>query len=57
MIDLKAKPFYLNDEDIRWVQETKDSMSEEEKIGQLLVPIGYSGDPGYLEGVMLRRHI
>ena len=39
MIDLKAKPFYLNDEDIRWVQETKDSMSEEEKIGQLLVPI------------------
>ena len=32
-------------------------MSIEEKIGQLFVPIGYSGDPGYLEGVMLRRHI
>lgn len=57
MIDLKAKPFYLNDEDIQWVKETKASMSIEEKIGQLFVPIGYSGDPGYLEGVMLRRHI
>ena len=57
MIDLKAKPFYLNDEDIQWVMETKASMSIEEKIGQLFVPIGYSGDPGYLEGVMLRRHI
>ena len=32
-------------------------MTLEEKIGQLFVPIGYSGDPGYLEGVMLSHHI
>ena len=57
MIDLKAKPFYLTDEDIAWVRETLDSMTLEEKVGQLFVPIGYSGDPGYLEGVMLRHHI
>lgn len=57
MINLTAKPFYLSDEDIRWVQETLDSMTLEEKIGQLFVPIGYSGDPGYLQGVMLRHHI
>ena len=57
MIDLKAKPFYLNDEDIAWVEQTKATMTLEEKIGQFFVPIGYSGDPGYLENVMLRHHI
>ena len=57
MINLKAKPFYLTDEDIAWVQDTLNSMTLEEKVGQLFVPIGYSGDPGYLEGVMLRHHI
>ena len=57
MVDLKAKPFCLEDGDIRWVEETISAMTLEEKIGQLFVPIGYSGDPGYLEGVMLRHHI
>lgn len=57
MIDLKGNPFHLKEEDIAWVEKTKTSMSLEEKIGQLFVPIGYSGDPGYLEGVMLRHHI
>ena len=57
MVDLKAKPFCLKDDDIRWVEETISTMTLEEKIGQLFVPIGYSGDPGYLEGVMLRHHI
>ena len=52
MINLKDKPFYLNDDDIRWVTETIGSMTLEEKVGQLFVAIGYSGDPGYLEGVM-----
>lgn len=57
MVDLKARPFCLKDDDIRWVEETISVMTLEEKIGQLFVPIGYSGDPGYLEGVMLRHHI
>ena len=57
MVDLKAKPFCLKDDDIQWVEETISAMTLEEKIGQLFVPIGYSGDPGYLEGVMLRHHI
>ncbi len=35
MIDLKARPFYLRNEDIRWVESTRDSMSTEEKCGQL----------------------
>ena len=35
MIDLKAKPFYLNDEQIQWVEDTIAGMTLEEKLGQL----------------------
>jgi beta-N-acetylhexosaminidase len=35
MINLRGNPFYLSDEDIKWIEETKSSLSLEEKIGQL----------------------
>lgn len=35
MVDLKARPFYLNEEDIDWVNQTLAGMSTEEKAGQL----------------------
>ena len=57
MIDLKAKPFYLDDEAIAWVNNTKESMTLEEKLGQLFVPVGYSGDPEVLDNTMLRLHV
>ena len=56
MFDYKAKPFYLNDEEIRWVDETWESMTLEEKIGQLFCPIGYSSHPDYLKYEMLSKH-
>ncbi|MBR3393555.1 MAG: glycoside hydrolase family 3 protein [Firmicutes bacterium] len=34
-VDLKAKPFYLSDEDIAWVESTLASLTEKEKIQQL----------------------
>lgn len=37
MVNLKAKPFNLNDEQIAWVEETIKGMTLEEKIGQLFV--------------------
>lgn len=37
MVNLKEKPYYLNDEQIQWVEDTIASMSAEEKIGQLFV--------------------
>lgn len=37
MIDLKAKPFNLTDEDIKWVKDTLDNLSLDEKIGQVFV--------------------
>lgn len=40
MINLKAKPFYLNDEDIKWIEKTLQSMNLNEKIGQLFCPVG-----------------
>lgn len=37
MVNLKAKPFDLNDEQIKWVNDTRAGMTLEEKIGQLFV--------------------
>jgi beta-N-acetylhexosaminidase len=53
MLDLKAKPFYLSDEDIAWVQTTLAAMSDDEKIGQLFCLIAYSSDEGYLKHLAL----
>ena len=36
-MDLRAKPFYLNDEQIAWVEQTRDSMSLNDKVGQLFL--------------------
>ena len=37
MVDLRAKPFYLNDWEIQWVEETISAMSLDEKLSQLFV--------------------
>lgn len=37
MVNLKEKPYCLNDEQIQWVEDTIASMTVEEKIGQLFV--------------------
>ncbi|MCD7814283.1 MAG: glycoside hydrolase family 3 protein, partial [Lachnospiraceae bacterium] len=50
MVNLKANPFFLDDEGVKWVEETLASMTEEEKIGQLFCPIGGNTDPEYLKG-------
>ena len=34
-MDYRAKPFYLNDEDIKWVEDTFASMSLNDKINQV----------------------
>lgn len=57
MVDLKAKPFYLDDEDITWVEDTIASMSKEEKIGQLFFNMGSSRDETYLTDILKNYHI
>lgn len=56
-MNLKEKPFHLNDEEIKWVETTLGNMTAEEKIGQLFCPIGYSIDRGYLKNELLRWNI
>lgn len=55
MIDLKAKPFNLEDEQIKWVQDMLNSMNDEKKIEQLFCPLLFSNDPGYL-GMMVKKY-
>lgn len=55
-MNYKEKPFYLDDVDIAWVENTLENMSLEEMIGQLFCPIGYSTDPEYLN-MLLHFHI
>ena len=50
MVDLRAKPFYLNEEEIRWVEDTIASMSPDEKLSQLFVLL--KGVPGADEGMI-----
>jgi beta-N-acetylhexosaminidase len=57
MVDLKAKPYNLKDEDIKWVKETIASMTDEEKIGQLFVNMGSSRDEDYLKEMVTKYHI
>ena len=55
MIDLRANPFFLDDEGVRWVEETREGMTAEEKMQQLFFPIGYSANEGYLQYELLNR--
>ena len=48
MVDLKAKPFCLTDEEIRWVEDTLASMTLREKLSQLFVLL--KAVPGVDEG-------
>lgn len=35
IVDLRAKPYYLSDDQIKWVEDTIKGMTDEEKCGQL----------------------
>ena len=56
-VDLKAQPYNLTDSDIQWVEETIQSMSTEEKIGQLFVNMGSERTEEYLTNVLDTYHI
>ena len=52
MINLKASPFFLDDEGIRWVNETLASMTLEEKAGQVFCALGLSDNEDMLLGMI-----
>ena len=39
-LNLYERPYHLNEDDVRWVQETLAGMTLEEKIGQVFFAIG-----------------
>ncbi len=47
MVNLKAKPFYLSDEQVHWVENSIAGMTLEEKLGQLFVIL--QAQPGFGE--------
>lgn len=56
MVDLKAKPYYLSEEQIEWVEKTIQNMSTEEKIGQLFVNMVTDRSPEALKEVINTYH-
>ena len=57
MVDLKARPYYLSDEDIKWVEDTIAGMSDEEKVGQLFFQLTSSHDEEHLKTLMEKYHL
>ena len=52
MVEMRKKPFYLDDEGVEWVERTLNSMSIEEKIGQLFCTVGYTTDETELKKML-----
>ncbi len=57
MVDLKAVPFCLSDDDIAWVENTIAGMTLEEKIGQLFIVLANRKDEDYLRHQVEDFHV
>lgn len=57
MVDLKAIPYCLKDEDIKWVENTIAGMTDEEKVGQLFFQLTQSFDDAYIKELMDKYHL
>lgn len=57
MVDLKANPYFLADEDIKWVEDTIVGMTDEEKVGQLFFQLTQSQDETYLKKLIGKYHL
>ena len=57
MVNLKAKPFYLTDEQVSWVEDTIARMTKEEKIGQLFIHLTGSNKEEDVQEEVSRMHM
>ena len=57
MVNLRANPYYLSDEQIAWVEETIASMTDDEKLGQLFINLTLRRDPESLDRLVNEYHI
>ena len=51
-IDMRGNPFYLNEKDIAWVEQTLESMTEDEKIEHLFFPAVWDFTQEYLDEIL-----
>ncbi len=51
-MNLREKPFYLDDEALAWVEKTLNSMTEDEKIQQLFFPACFSYDEESIDNML-----
>ena len=56
MVDLRKKTYYLSEEQVQWVEDTINSMTIEEKIGQLVVNMVTDRSPEALKEVVDTYH-
>ena len=54
MVKLREKPFYLDDEGVKWVEETLQRMTLEEKVGQLFCEVVWSSEDAEIERIFSR---
>lgn len=57
MVNLKAKPYNLSNEDIKWIESTIQNMSDEEKVGQLFFQLTAGIDEAYLKNLVEKYHL
>lgn len=57
MVNLKGRPFYLDDEAVNWVQSTLASMTLEEKVGQLFIMLDRSKDRAEAKRLISQYHL
>jgi len=57
MVNLRAMPYNLCDEDIAWVENTIASMTDEEKVGQLFWQLTAGNSEEYLKDLMEKYHL
>ena len=56
MVDLRANPYYLSDEDIAWVEQTIAGMTDEEKVGQLFFLMTAGVKPDHLKELVQKYY-
>lgn len=57
MVDLSQAPFSLAPSAIAWVESTLDSMTLDEKLGQLFINLNASFDTDYLDDIVADRGV
>lgn len=57
MVDLKANPYFLGEEDCQWVLQTIENMTDEEKVGQLFFQLTASMEEEYLKDLVEKYHV